>query len=380
MPADDDTNVTEAVAAGTLRRLDVDAKQHLVAKLLHDCQCEGLLVLHPANFRWLTAGAGPVGLFGRDEAPALYFNPQQRWLLSSATDTQRFFDDDLDGLGFQLKEWHWTAGREQMLADLVFGRRIACDQPFRECRHTGTFFVAERRAMSGWEAARLAELGAYVAHAVEATARQLDPADTEAEVAGQVAHRLLRHGVEPVGLEVTGDGRGRDHRRRGYGPLPMGAWGIVQATGRKFGLHATAARTVWFGPPDTTDKNEFDAALRTRIVHLSASKAGERVADALAAGVKFLRPSQYEHEWRAASPVSLTGREASEGGFLPAAQDRWLPGWTAVWHERIGAAGLADTYLMGEDGWAPVTPPADWPIRRVVFQGRTFDVADLLVR
>ncbi|HVK13704.1 MAG TPA: hypothetical protein VM597_33470, partial [Gemmataceae bacterium] len=379
MPADEDTIVTVQAAAATLRRLDVDNKQNLVARLLHDSQCEALLVLHPANFRWLTAGAGPVGLYGRDEAPALFFNPHQRWLLASATDSQRFFDEDLDALGFQLKEWHWTTGREQLLADLVFGRRIACDTPYRDCRHAGMFFVTERRKLSGWEAARLGDLGRVIAHSVEVTARHLLPTDTEEEVAGQLAHHLLRHGIEPVALEVTGGDRGVVHRRRGFGPVAVGGRAFLQATGRRFGLHATAGRSVALGPLDPADKNAFDAALRLRVVHLSASRSGERVADALTAGRRFLRPSVYEHEWRPAAPVSLTGREASEGTFLPGAQDRWSPGWVAVWHERIAGAALADTYLLADEGWAPLTPAADWPIRRVIFQGRTYDVPDVLM-
>src|SRR5205085_1329758 len=59
------TNQSELGVADQ-RRLDVDAKQELVARLLHDTGCEGLLVLHPANFRWLTSGATPAGLAGRD--------------------------------------------------------------------------------------------------------------------------------------------------------------------------------------------------------------------------------------------------------------------------------------------------------------------------
>ena len=63
MPGDDDeTNLMPALAAVDLRRVDIDAKQAQVAALLADCQSEGLLVLHPANFRWLTAGANPSGL------------------------------------------------------------------------------------------------------------------------------------------------------------------------------------------------------------------------------------------------------------------------------------------------------------------------------
>jgi hypothetical protein len=362
------------------RRLDVDAKQELIARLLHDTGCEGLLVLHPANFRWLTSGATPAGLAGRDEQPALYFNSNQRWLVGSSADSARLFADELDGLGFQLKEWHWSASREQLLADLVFGRKVASDQPFRECKATGAFFAHTRRRLSSYEAQRLTELGQTVAHAVEATARHFDWGDSEEEIAGHVAHRLLRHGAEPVALQVSGDGRGRPFRRRGFRPDRVERWCVLQATGRKFGLHATACRTVFRSQPDEADRAEFEAALRLRVTHLALSKLGDRVYAALDAGVTLLKSSPFEHEWRLAPPVCLTGREPSEGVFLATAQDKWLPGWAAVWQERIGAAAVVDTFVMEDAGWRPVTPPSLWPVRRATSRGRTFELADFLVR
>ena len=208
MPLDSQTLELPALADIDGRRLDIDAKQELVARLLEDCGCDGLLVLHPANFRWLTAGANPVGLIGRDEAPGLYFTVQQRWLLASGTDSPRFFAEELDGLGFHLKEWHWTMSREQMLADLIFGRKVAADQAFRDCKFAGAFFTSGRRRHSKYESERLMELGKLTAHAVEATARNFSWGDSEAEIAGHLAHRLLRHGIEPIALQVNGDGRG----------------------------------------------------------------------------------------------------------------------------------------------------------------------------
>jgi Xaa-Pro aminopeptidase len=362
------------------RRLDVDAKQDLVARLLHDTGCEGLLVLHPANFRWLTSGATPAGLAGRDEQPALYFNSNQRWLVSSSTDSARLFADELDGLGFQLKEWPWSASREQLLADLVFGRNVAGDQPFRTCKPTGPSFAHTRRRLSAYEVQRLTELGEMVAHAIEATARHFDWGDSEEEIAGHLAHRLLRHGAEPVVLQVSGDGRARAFRRRGFRPDRVERWCVLQATGRKFGLHATASRTVFREPPGDAERAEFEVALRLRVTHLAAAKLGERVYNALDAGVALLKPSPFEHEWRLAPPVCLTGREPSEGVFLATAQDKWLPGWAAVWQERIGAAAVVDTYLMEQAGWRPMTPPSLWPVRRATSRGRTFELADFLVR
>ena len=142
----------------------------------------------------------------------------------------------------------------------------------------------------------------------------------------------------------------------------------------------TAARSVFRSPPDESERAEFEAALRTRVAHLAIARAGERVTATLDAGKAVLRPTPFEHEWRLAPPVCLTGREPSEGVFLATGQDRWTPGWAVVWQERVGAAALVDTYLVEEGGWRAATPPAEWPIRRAVAQGRSFDLPDLLVR
>lgn len=380
MVPETETNVTAEHAVTALRRLDIDAKQALIAKLLHDSQCEGLLVLESANFRWLTSGAEVAGLFGPDELPALFFNNQQRWLLSCSVDSQRFFDLELDGMGFQLKEWPWTAHREQFLADLVYGRRIACDRSFRDCKSTDAFFANERRKLSGWELTRLHELGQIVAHAVEATARNIEVGDTEEEVAGHLSHRLWKHGARPCEVSIMSDFRGQSYRRYGTSPDPIKTSATIQATASKFGLHVTAARTVWFGKPDPVHSDAFDAALRWRVVHLAPIRVGDRVADGMAAGQHVLKSSRFEHEGRLSAPLRLTGRESSECLLLPTSPERWAIGWAMVWSERLGSAALGDTYVIGEDAVSCVTVPTDWPLRRIVYQGRTFDLPDAMIR
>ena len=78
---------------------------------------------------WRTASeAGTIGfdLYRR--------SAEGRWVLSSNVDSQRLFDEELDGLGFQLKEWPWHWGREQLLLDLCQNRRVACDRAFGDAK------------------------------------------------------------------------------------------------------------------------------------------------------------------------------------------------------------------------------------------------------
>src|SRR5262249_35063482 len=93
------------------RRADIESKQAWVSKLMVEVGCEGLLVLQPENFAWLTAGGISRGCVDAEAMPALYFTSEGRWLLASNVDSQRLFDEEIDGLGFQLKEWPWHWGR-----------------------------------------------------------------------------------------------------------------------------------------------------------------------------------------------------------------------------------------------------------------------------
>src|SRR5437868_5405597 len=87
------------------RRLDVDAKHARIAALLEEIGSESLLILDPANFAWLTSGGVTRNVLDSEQTPALYFTPTNRWLLSSNVESQRMFDEEIDGLGFMLKEW-----------------------------------------------------------------------------------------------------------------------------------------------------------------------------------------------------------------------------------------------------------------------------------
>ena len=62
--------------------------------------------------------------------------------------------------------------------------------------------------------------------------------------AGHIAHRLLRHGAEPVALSVAADDRGRTYRRPGFTSAPVTRTCTFQATAARGGVHVTASRTV----------------------------------------------------------------------------------------------------------------------------------------
>ena len=190
------------------RRADIDAKQAALLPVLAALDVQWLLLLMPAHVAWFTAGMRVPGLTPDTERPAIYTNGHHRWLVCSNVDAQRLFDEELDGLGFQLKEWHWESGRAEFLSYLTAGEKVATDRPFPQIPLANESLRPMLRTLSVFERSQYHELGKLVAACVEATARHCAQGQTEREIAGQIGHRFLHHGIEPQAVCVAADGRG----------------------------------------------------------------------------------------------------------------------------------------------------------------------------
>ncbi|MCE9534283.1 MAG: M24 family metallopeptidase [Planctomycetes bacterium] len=362
------------------RRADIESKHAKVVRLLADAEREALLLLDPTNVRWFASGAMTRDTATENDSPALFINSSQRWLLCNNLDTQRFFDEEIDGLGFQVKEWPWTGQRHAFLNDLCYGRRMAADRDFLDATHVGTWLQQERLRLSRFEQERLRELGTQLAHALEATARQLEPGSSEEEVAGHLAHRLLKRGIEPVRLQVAAEDRSRAYRRPHYSPATVETRCLLQATVSKFGLFASAARTVCFGTPSDNFRQEFETASRMLALWLSSIRVGDRPNALIDAERAFLKHTPFEHEYRLSCPGWWTSRQEVEQTFTPSSSDRFQANQATVWQACFGGANVRETVLFIDSVGIPVAPVEDWPIRRYVIQGERFDCPDLLIR
>jgi Xaa-Pro aminopeptidase len=361
-----------SVAAASDRRADIDAKQSWVAALLREVGCDGLVVLEPENFSWLSSGGSARAVLDPQEQPVLYFSVEGRWALSGNFDSQRLFDEELDALGFQLKEWPWHWGREQLLADLCQKRRLACDRPFGDCKPVADRLRRGRRAFSPYERACYRSLGRIVTHALEATCRTMAPGQTEREIAGQIGHRLLHRGASPVSLSVATDGRSRPYRQCGFTAAEVGRYCVVQVTARKYGLCVTASRSVSFGPLDDTLRRENEAACRVSASYVASTWPDAVCAEILNAGRRVYQVTGFEHEWRQCPQGHVTARVPVELPLTYQTEELLQADWAVTWRGSVGAAASCDTYLVTEKGPDIVTPTEMWPLRRVRFQGVEF--------
>jgi Xaa-Pro aminopeptidase len=362
------------------RRTDIESKQTVIAGILRDAKADGLLILEQENFAWLSSGGAARGVLDGDEQPALFFTAEQRWALSSNCDSQRLFDEELDGLGFQLKEWPWHWGREQLLADLCQKRKVVCDRSYRDCQSVADILRRRRRTLTRYEQACYRALGSVVTHAVEATCRGLEPGTIEREVAGQLGHRLLHRGAYPVLIGVAADRRANPYRQSGFTAAPIKNHCLVWVTARKYGLCATASRAVSFGPVDDELRKEHDAACKVSATYVAASWPDAVPREILNAGRRIYQLTGYEHEWRLCPQGGVTGRAPIEQPMTPKTEELLQKDWAVTWRASVGSATSCDTYLISDKGPEFITAPQLWPQRKIRFQGVEFVRPFLLER
>ncbi|HXD85797.1 MAG TPA: M24 family metallopeptidase [Urbifossiella sp.] len=360
------------------RRADIDVKQAQVSWLLEQLECEAALFLAPPHIAWFTAGMNVRGLIADSERPAIYTNGRQRWLICSNIDTQRLFDEELDQLGFQLKEWAWESGRAELLLNVTTGRKVCGDRPLPNMPQTSERLRPILRILSAFEQDEYRALGRVVAHAVEATARNLTKNSTEEEVAGQLGHRILHRGAEPLAISISADSRGAKFRRSGFTSAPIQQTCVLQATALRGGLFATASRTVAFGNPPEEFRKSHDLALRLAAIYRSLSRPEETMTTARRAGQTVLGP-EFEFEHRFAQPGYGAGRFLAEELRRGGQDERFALGQALVWQPRVGPAAVVDSAIVTNDGGECVTPPTDWPFKRVLIRGKTQDIPDIFV-
>lgn len=362
------------------RRADVDAKQLLMAELLKEFGCDGLIVQAPENFAWLTAGGVARGVIDNDALPAIYYSAEGRWVLCGNVDTQRLFDEEIDSMGFQMKEWNWHQGRASLLEDLSQGRKVVSDLPLGDCQVVGPRLQALRLRLSDYERACIRALGQIVSHALEATGRTVAVGETEREVAGQLSHRLIHRGAWPVMITVAADGRSRTYRQGSFTGTAIRNYCIMTVCARKYGLCARSSRAICFGPPDPLFRKEHDAACKISATYVASTWPDAVPRQILTSGQRIYQLTGAEYDWYLCPQGQVTGRLPVEIELTPNHEDLLQANWAVAWHASVGAAVSCDTFLVSEDGPTAITGQENWPLKKIRIQGAEFVRPDLLVR
>ena len=359
---------------------EIERRHERVAHLLNTRGYDGLLLQRPANFAWFTVGGDCARGNSAETSAALFITREARVVLASNIDSGQLFDYQLPGLGFQLKERPWQEPRQVLMSDLCRGRKVASDTAFERTVELNGELTGLRLPLSELECERLRVLGRLVAHALEATGRALLPNRTEAEVAGELSHRLLKHQVFPEQVQVWADAQGMRYRHWSFGSDSVRRTCMLAAVGSRWGLRVMAARTVTFGPTDPAFIQAFQCASMVKATGVYFSQTEWTLGDAFDRVRRMYEKFDAPNEWRTADQGAVIGYERSEVPIVPNSPYRLQPKTAIEWHPSLGPSQVGDTILINSDGFEILTPTENWPTMEIAVKGSLISVPGILNR
>ena len=246
--------------------------------------------------------------------PGRLLQRRERWLLAATSTRSASSTRSSTAWASSSRNGRGTGAASSCWPTCARAASVACDRPLRRpAGSSADELRLLRRTLTPYEQACLPALGQMVSHALEATCRTL--------VAGETRARGRRPDQPPPDAPRRPAAPRRRRRRRplapyrqfGFTSTPIRKYAVLTATARKYGLCATASRSVCFGPPDETFRAGAQRRLQGRRQLPRLDLARRRAARNPGGGPAHLRPDRLRARMAAgaAGPRHRPGRRSS---------------------------------------------------------------------
>jgi Xaa-Pro aminopeptidase len=347
---------------------DLDEKTDRLDDYLDAAGLEAVWFARPNSFAWLTGGGNnvvdrdtPVGV------AAVGYDGDDVRVVTDTIEAGRLREEELpDTVGVNAFEWHATS-----LADAVAERSptpAAADVDVDVPGFGSVDASPLRQPLTDADVERYRALGHEAATAVERVCEQIEPDDTEREVAAALRVTLSARGIESPVVLVGGAERATRYRHYTPTEAQLGDYALVSVTAQRGGLYASLTRTVAFDPPEwLTDRHtaaarvETSALDATQVAATSAGRAGNVFADVQEAYAAVGWDGEWENHHQGGA-AGFAGREwiATPENDAPVEEPM-----AYAWNPTVQGAKSEDTVLVTSDGVETLTETGEWPTLEV---------------
>lgn len=361
------------------RLADVDEKHARIRTLLMNSGADALLLQGSANIAWFTAGADPTRCTVEGCQTSVFVTDDARLFATNAVDSAQLFEREAFGLGFQLKQREWFQPHAALVEDLCRGRKVVSDSGVEGTRNVAQEVAKLRQPLTELEVDRIRRLSKVLVHAVETSAGHIRRGVSEASVAGELSHRLIRRTVTPVRIQICADGRNLRYRHWSYSEDPIESYATVSCVAKRWGLHVAISRTVCLSRvPDEL----WAAHQKAVLIHATGmyfSRTGHQFKDIWPKVRRIYDKFGMPTEWQLADQAEIIGYRAMEHQFTPDSEYELQAPTAMYWHPGIKSALTGDTILVMPGGCEIVTRSSVWPQLRVQVKGQNVWCCGLLL-
>jgi antitoxin VapB len=361
---------------------DAKTKQERVRTFLEEQGLDALVLGRQDNFAWLTAG-GDSRVITTSEMGFGYLiiTGDQKWLVSHSMDGERFIKEQVPDQGYDLVTSYWhQASPEQKVLNLTRGMAVGADFALEGARQYSQELVDLHYPLTDLDIERCRWIGLTVNNILTDVARNLQPGQTEQEVAAQLLYEYALAGMTIDVLIVGFDERVRHYRH----PMPtdnrLQRYALLHPAARRWGLHANVTRLVHFGEPPSDTKRAIDG-VATIGGHVATMLApGVLFADILTEQIRLYRELGYSGEWMYHFQGGITGYALADPTRCRDQEARAIERQAYDYFITITGAKFEELTLLTEDGPTFASLGPGWPTRTIRTPKGEIAVPDVLLR
>jgi antitoxin VapB len=354
----------------------------------------GVLLNSQHNFSWLTAG-GTNGVDTSREQGAcalLVTNAGQRFVLANRIEMPRLLAEELSAKDFEPIEFAWEdekasptflvdralsllnrdatqTSNAALGSDLPLGARTPIiESAIARCRYQLTVSEIERLRL----------LGHAAGQAIGNLVRNLEPGETELEVARRAADALAAQGIQAVVKLVAADERIQKYRH----PVPTEKrWEkllMVVVCAKRGGLIVSLTRIVSAGAVPQELQRRTQAAADVNAQLYAATQQGATGADLYRVAARSYASAGFAGEERLHHQGGACGYRTRDWVAHPSCVETVQANQAFAWNPSVTGTKIEETCLAIDDGIEVVTQTGEWPQISVEVAGREYLSPDIL--
>jgi len=364
---------------------EFSVKLERIRRYLAEKRFAGVALSRSDNFAWAGCGADSVvNTASETGVGTLVVSRDSVALVANNIESDRLLAEELEGLPIdevRTFPWERPGEKDETIAQMAAGGWFASDDGAGGLPAIGDDFARLRYELTAAEVERYRTLGKDLSAAVEAAARSVERAMTEAEVAALLASHCWQKGMNPVVLLVAADERIENWRHPVVKDTPLARCVMLVTCCRRQGLVAAITRLVHFGPIPEELKRRHHAVCRVDAAFMLNTSPGKTAARVFEAGRQAYSDVGFPDEWQLHHQGGAIGYLPREYIATPECTEIVRQNQAFAWNPSIRGTKSEDTMLVTPRGVEMLTAPTEgWPTVSVEIEGRTLERADILVK
>lgn len=381
-------------------------KHQRVKNYLDQNGLDGIWLATTANIAWYTGGGEVyIGIASLTGACALLITREEVMVWTDAIEAPKLENEAFKQylavapvpVKFEVRRWYdnlwirvgrvaagWTLGSD----DPATPGLLSPDSRLAEVsfKLLGADFLRLRYCLTPGEADRYRWVGRRAAAAIERAAAEVRQGQSELEVAALLNRAVTANGLVPVLALIAADERIGAYRHPLPTPKAIDRVCMLVTGARGGGLICSATRLIHFGPLSAELRRKHEAVVQVDGALLAASRPGATAADLFDTAKSAYAEQGFPGEEEKHHQGGATGYAARDYKCEPHGDKPLYESQAVAWNPSIAGTKSEDTYLVaeaGRDGEALECLSrglGQWPLRKVVWDGRTFYRPEILIR